>query len=1677
MNYRRANEELGVEGEFSPRLRGVVKLLLLAALLIVLAAIIPIQTTFAQVNPKRNQNQDPADLEAQLVEDAFKLGERSVFLPAPRELLRPLIRARRALQEKDMVKAVTLLGEVLTDTTTEDFLIPNPQVDGVSTSLRLRAQSILGALPTKDRELYRLRYGVQAKQLLEKAITAGDYQIVSEVMTRFYHTDAGYDAAMILGHHHLDQGRPIAAANCFERITNSAEARAIHDPEASVLLATCWMMSDSQDRATQALLQLQSNSPKQTIQFLGKPVRLFDRPEDANAWLLKLIGDSPLKNIGTVNQWVMAGGNPQRNARSGTGFPLLNPRWITPTVNNPDLESAIQKRQRDLIGLGSSPIPSVQPLAVGNTIVMRAFDRMVGVDFETGKRVWVFPPWNFASRLETPQDRLKTRKVSDESITERMWLDSIYGQASSDGKKIFVVPKPGFSPETATNGREQNVEPALARTFNEMMAIDIAREGAFSWEIGGETGLDEPKLAKAFFLGPPLPLGNELYAVCQQDSEIRMVVLDSETGKLKWVQQLGTTETNVKSMNVQADRFRRLAGVTPSFSNGILVCATGTGALVAVDLSTRSLLWGYQYTTPGSKSIQRLSPFNVSKTDALGGLWRDSTILIAEGKVLFTPVDSQDMICVDLKNGHPTWNANGRMSSKTPRRESLFLACVENGKAILVGSQQIRAVDLETGKNRWSLPLQQYGRPSGRGFANRGSYYLPTTKQQLVQLDIESGKVIKSVQTDGVLGNLICHRGEVISHSVDRLASFPQDEPSRKRIESALATGDLTPELMAVKAQIEFQDGNLEDAIDWIRQSFDQSPNLLNEKLLLDLLLQLIEKDYASGIKVASKYEPQLLAQRRFEFLAAKINGMIRNGESNDALSALFQMLEPVEGSSELYNESLTIPNSKHDASLGQSDLAENESSLDREITIRADRWIGSRIDLLYNSDTSVRSAIKEQAEKYAQEFASLQPENRLKALDVFPMTVWPTKTKFKLAAEFSIEGDSQRSIQLLNSVLQSESTADPSIAATATAELAKEYVKQKISSEALPFIDSLESSFSKSKVANFQGDLTTGTQLAQHLRQHITGDLKTDGSMIAKKTAWNKGIVSSKETPVTRDNSIAKPTAVDLKEYDHPKYAQHKFLFYSQTGEIEILDEFGISKHRFVARKSADSVYRSYNSYTKGRISIRNNLAILDIESEVFVFDWLKLNSGKSPLLWGVNARDRQPSHTPVIFSSIWGETSTETPPNGRDIYPVIAGSGLNGVCMLENRQLIGFDSLTGKEIWRRRGFDGFTTLYCNENHVVAWNSGKRLARILSLKDGRLIKSTKIPSEAGVVWTAKGTRFLLATERQIQPATPIKNPLRKTNADKEKKGYDNDPKLKRQLVGLYDLMTDRFVWQKEYAYRTRACRVEGKYLAVLPPQTGDLEFVSIATGKTEFQTPVQLDSLKRNRITGIGVAPFKGKYLVHFKKGVTENRVEIRTRGTGSVEARYLNYADPMWEGYLASVDPTTGQNTWANTVRFDNFQLAHRQPYSCPLYFLVRRLDIDDQLGNSNSHFQFVAIDIETGKLRANSMIDHNYDYEYQIRCLPLQQQIQFDLRNRRMNFKFDNDSDLPPSPIATITNDTSIIFQKTDDVKREKLDAALLELERARSLKKARAAQALLPQKRAEEKRKLEAEKAGK
>ncbi len=68
--------------------------------------------------------------------------------------------------------------------------------------------------------------------------------------------------------------------------------------------------------------------------------------------------------------------------------------------------------------------------------------------------------------------------------------------------------------------------------------------------------------------------------------EIRLVVLDSATGRLQWSQQLA----HVDQGTILFDSLRRMSGGSPSFAEGVLVCPTSAGAIVAVDLANRSLL-------------------------------------------------------------------------------------------------------------------------------------------------------------------------------------------------------------------------------------------------------------------------------------------------------------------------------------------------------------------------------------------------------------------------------------------------------------------------------------------------------------------------------------------------------------------------------------------------------------------------------------------------------------------------------------------------------------------------------------------------------------------------------------------------------------------------------------------------------------------------------------------------------------------------------------------------------------------------------------------------------------------------------------------------------------------------------------------------------------------------------
>ncbi len=208
--------------------------------------------------------------------------------------------------------------------------------------------------------------------------------------------------------------------------------------------------------------------------------------------------------------------------------------------------------------------------------------------------------------------------------------------------------------------------------------------------MGGASGEDEPALAGAFFLGPPLVLAEELYVLAEIRGDISLYVLDAPTGRLQWSQQLA----HVGQFNILVDVLRRLAAATPSYCDGILVCPTSGGAVVAIDIANRSLLWGFEYPRTVAGPVYGAIALNSLRPDADEREpvpWADATVTLADGRVIVTPIEAESIFCLDLLSGQLLWKEERPAGS-------LYVACVHGDKILVVGGDQVRRCNWPTAK-------------------------------------------------------------------------------------------------------------------------------------------------------------------------------------------------------------------------------------------------------------------------------------------------------------------------------------------------------------------------------------------------------------------------------------------------------------------------------------------------------------------------------------------------------------------------------------------------------------------------------------------------------------------------------------------------------------------------------------------------------------------------------------------------------------------------------------------------------------------------------------------------------------------------------------------------------------------------------------------------------------------
>lgn len=697
-----------------------------------------------------------------------------INLPTDRDLERKLEAIREYMQVGAFREVTQALQDILDHR--QDCFVPVSRADTKTISWRsahAEANRLLGSMPAKGRQVYEVLSGGRAGALLKEAKDKGDREKLAEVMRRYLHTQAGSEAAELLGMEHLDRGRYLMAAVCFGQLLEKADL-----PGMTLFKAAIALRRYGDDAGVQRTWKrLTEKFPDgltagERRLSLAELKNMLDAPVDARP------------QSATTSDWLMFRGNASRSA-AAVEFPAaasLTASWQMPMGIESTTKSWIDTAINNTQNRGHAIVPGFSPLAHAGKAIFRSHGNLQAVDLVSGELAWrsqMNGSLDFPVQLTPPSASIQSQMTT--------WVESFLAQnpatlventtqgtLSSDGQRVFAVedlavppyqinPYYGNAVAIRINGRVMGNDPNTGQFKRNHLLCLESDTGRVTWALGMQ---DDGPFHEAIFLGPPLPLEGKLYTLVEKDQEIRLCCLDPRDGKLLWTQPLAQVKKTIHE-----DFGRRTWAAPIAHADGILLCPTHSGAVVAVDLATRSLLWAHAYAQapqqPGPQKVMvngriRVMPMRTPYIPRLAANWKNASPVIAQGKVLLTAPDANELHCLSLRDGALLWKTAWTA-------EDQYLAEARHDKVLIVGKQSCRALDLASGKVLWNAAT---GMPSGQGALAGGQYLLPLRERAIAVIDMTNGHIDRrmSLPADVAPGNLIVHRGRLISQSPTSIA-------------------------------------------------------------------------------------------------------------------------------------------------------------------------------------------------------------------------------------------------------------------------------------------------------------------------------------------------------------------------------------------------------------------------------------------------------------------------------------------------------------------------------------------------------------------------------------------------------------------------------------------------------------------------------------------------------------------------------------------------------------------------------------------------------------------------------------------------------------------------------------------------------------------------------------------
>jgi len=1291
-----------------------------------------------------------------------------------------------ATKQKNWKSAVDLFQRLLDQP--EDTL--HRTSNGQWQSVRRTANQMLGQLPEATLGEYRSQYGGLAQQKLNEAKRSGQTADFVNIATRFFHTPAGYEAAHFLAAQHFDRSEFGLAARWFEELVSSPAPIARNDAWL-LQAALAFARSGDSNRANQMLERL-TRGPETLVPLATGSFKAQD-------WLTHIQTEAVAPSL-ALTDWTQLYGTAARTGTAVGGDALLSPNWSLPLTSSHNVRNSLKWLVHDLQDQQRAMILAAVPLVIDGKVIYRDLRGMRCVDIERGTTIWesiegvsaeqilgglpsqqIDPKDAWRQQVNPFQNMGEFQGLSAEysPLTSLLFRDGTYGLISSDGHQLFVIEDHGILSRNQPGqhwGWDGNAEPqdpyGLPWKTNRLVSYDL-QTGRTLWSLGGNESREsfELPLAGSYFYGTPAVDGDDLFLVAGKGDDVRMWCVNRRTGVPQWSQLIAYSDTKI-----DLDIARRWVTSQVAVGDGVVICPTTVGWLVAIDRMRQSVLWAHRYTARSANSSEREPGAQFLPQRELNAQWSPSAPVIAGRYVVFTPQDEPILFCLNAVDGQKVW--------EKPKERGLYLAGVFDQIVLIVGETGATGIQLADGKPAWTTTFDETVRPSGRGVAVDDHFYLPLSSGELQTIEITTGQVLQKTYVGSrqpALGNLAMHHGSLVSLSPSGLTGFGQRDAILAEIKRRLTADP-------------------DDAWALLRSSE----------------IQLLNRQYADAIPLLRKIDLDRLTvdqrNRQHVALVESLSTLIHNdilnhsGELNELKQLVSTPAEQLQYH-ELTAEKLLAEKQSFAAFEVFTRLADQSGDItvvrtdDRHVTAHRMTWLCGRMLEIWSTATEVeRRKIDQLVASKATDAAGRGAEacQRIAQLFAFHPAAIDASHRF---VEALIEGNDFSGARLILQGFADRS--EKPVAARAIERLARLMVQQHLPDDAVYYYRLLESDYGDTVVR----DGKTGVTIANEAR--TSNQLEFE--------PHQRG-VSWKETPLRVEQSVVNYTQpsqdvvheTSLPFFDRLNLEAHQneqrlSLESAATGEVEWMMSLRS------AVRGADEGYLTTSHIGHQLFFVNRGVlhAVSPIEKQVL---WTKslddFMEGDSQARHSV-----RPTIT-AMMAPIQDESQSLLLQRAYTLGH-LAVVQANYLCVYGRRSLTVLDPRTGNELWKLDGLPTNAQVVGTRDALFAVVQGKNEASAYRALDGKPIEIPGVAKLLNHALMTHGSSLLLLEQNSAGALEALG--IKRT-------------KTQKTILRLYDPVARTNQWQLEFQGRAVVSPL-GENEVVVVLSDGQVQRIDVASG------------------------------------------------------------------------------------------------------------------------------------------------------------------------------------------------------------------------------------------------------